>query len=279
MLKKTLKIASILFLSLFSFYYTNKSIELVKDQDPIMKEIKNSSSEYYVPAINAKIVDNTIIPGKTGKKIDYEETYNKMKQYGKYNEILTSLQDVKPTISVDNRYDKFIISGNPTKKSIALVFKIEQKNPKDIVDILESTKTPATFFIDGKYLEKNYQEVSNLTSFQLELLNDSNSYDEITFSSSKSYLESLTNKKLNFCYSEEKDEQMLKLCQKFKMHTIIPTILVKSNPYQEVKRQLSNSAIISLPISTQTEKELSTIIDYIKTRGYNFETLDTIINE
>lgn len=278
MLKKTLKIASILFLSLFSFYYTNKSIELVKDQDPIMKEIKNSSSEYYVPAINAKIVDNTIIPGKTGKKIDYEETYNKMKQYGKYNEILTSLQDVKPTISVDNHYDKFIISGNPTKKSIALVFKIEQKNPKDIIDILESTKTPATFFIDGKYLEKNYQEVSNLTSFQLELLNDS-FYDEITFSSSKSYLESLTNKKLNFCYSEKKDEQLLNLCQKLKMHTIIPTILVESNPYQEVKRQLTNSAIISLPISTQTEKELSTIIDYIKTRGYNFETLDTIISE
>ena len=39
-MKKIIKILSILFLVCFSFYYTEKSVDLVKYADPIMKEIK-----------------------------------------------------------------------------------------------------------------------------------------------------------------------------------------------------------------------------------------------
>lgn len=279
MIKKSIRVISILLLAAFSFYYTNKSIELVKEQDPIMKQIKTTDEKYTVKAVNAVIEDNTIIPGLTGKAIDYEESYNKMKQYGGYNEVLTTIKDVKPEISIEDYYDKFIVSGNPEKKSVALVFKVEKNSPSEIVKILNNKDTHATFFIDGYYLENNYEEISTMTNHQLELLSYNSDYDEIYFSSSKDYLESLTKKELKYCYSDYDKEEVINLCQKLNMHTILPTIKVNSNTFQEVKEKLTNSAIISIPLTSKTEKELSTTIDYIKSRGYRITTLEDLINE
>lgn len=279
MIKKTIKIMSILLLSVFSFYYTNKSIELIREQDPIMKEIRNSSEKYSTSAEDAVIKNNTIIPGLVGEEIDYKKTYDKMKQYGSYNEVLTTLKEIKPVVSVEDYYDKFIISGNPFKKSVALVFKVTDKTPKEFVEILNNNKVSATFFIDGQYLENNYQEIASMTNFELELLSYNSKYDELNFLSSKSYLETLTSKKLKYCYSEYDQAEVIKLCQKLNMHTIIPTIQVKASPYKEIKEKLTNSTIISIPLSELAKNELPTTIKYIKSRGYTFVTLEELLSE
>ena len=62
------KIVSVIILTIFSFYYTNKTIDIIRETDPIMKEIRKSNDKYYKKAINAKVVNNTIIPGINGKK-------------------------------------------------------------------------------------------------------------------------------------------------------------------------------------------------------------------
>lgn len=279
MFKKTVHITLVLFLSMFSFYYTNKSIELIRLQDPIMKTIKSTENKYETPAINAKIKDNTIIPGISGKIIDYNETYNKMKQYGGYNEVLTTLKEEKPTVSVDDYYDKFIISGNPTKKKVALVFKVEKRSPKDIVSILNTKQAKSTFFIDGYYLENNYEEIATMNNHQLELLNYNSSYDKIYFSASKEYLENITKKPLKYCYCDYDNKEIINLCQSLNMHTVLPTIKVSSNPFQEVKEKLSNASIITFNITDQTINELSITIDFIRSRGYSLTTLTELLNE
>ena len=279
MIKKLIRVFLILLLSVFSFYYTNKSIELVREQDPIMKTIRSTSDKYNVKAVNAEIKDNTIIPGISGKEINYIETYTKMKQYGMYNEIMTTLKDVEPTISVEDYYDKYIVSGNKIKRSIALVFKIEKKTPKEIISILNKNKVKSTFFIDGEYLENNSKDIKLMTNHELELLSYSSGYDEIYFSSSKDYLESLTNRKLKYCYSEYDKEEVINLCQKLKLHTIVPTIKINNSLLKEIKNELTNSAIISIPISENTKQELDTTIKYIKSRGYTLEKLEDLLNE
>ena len=279
MIKKLIKVFFILLLSLFSFYYTNKSIELVREQDPIMKTIRTTSNKYNVSPVNAEIKHNKIIPGISGKEINYVETYTKMKQYGTYNEILTTLQETKPTVSINNYYDKYVISGNPIKRSVALVFKLENDSFKEILNILNNNNVSGTFFIDGLYLENNSKTINSLTNHEIELLNYNNSYDEIYFSSSKDYLESLTNRNLKYCYTEKEDIELINLCQKQKLHTIIPTIQIKTSPYQEVKDQLTNSAIISIPLTGNTKKELDITIKYIKSRGYTLEKLEDLLNE
>lgn len=279
MIKKLIRVTLILLLSVFSFYYTNKSIELIREKDPIMKTIKGTNEKYNIKAVNAEVKDNTIIPGLTGKEIDYEKTYTNMKQYGTYNEILTTLKDIEPNISVDDYYDKYIISGNPIKRSISLVFKVETSSPKEVLSILKNNNIPATFFIDGIYLENNTEEIVSMNNHELELLSYNKDYDEIFFSASKDYLESLTNKNLKYCYSEYEKEEVINLCQKLKLHTIIPTITINKSLFKETKEKLTNSAIISIPISENTKKELDTTIKYIKSRGYSLKTLEDLLSE
>lgn len=145
--KKIIQVLTVLILMLFSFFYTNKSIELVRENDPLMKKIKATTEKYKVAAIDAKIIGNKIIPGKTGKEIDYQKSYTKMIQYGSYNEVLTTFKEVTPTISIDDYYDKYIVQGNSENKALSLVFKTNATtNLQDVVNILNSKNIPGTFF-------------------------------------------------------------------------------------------------------------------------------------
>ena len=47
-----------------------------------------------------------------------------MKKYGNYNETLTTMKEVAPSISIDNNYDKYIFRGNNNKRQAALVFTV-----------------------------------------------------------------------------------------------------------------------------------------------------------
>ena len=78
--KKVTQATLVILLLLFSFYYTNKSIELIRESDPIMKQIKSTEEKYKVEAQNAKIIGEKVIPGKSGKELDAEESYQKMKK-------------------------------------------------------------------------------------------------------------------------------------------------------------------------------------------------------
>ena len=280
MYKKIIRPILIILLVGFSFFYTEQSIDLIRNTDPLMKQIKKSNYKYEIKPTNAKIKDNTIIPGTTGKEIDYEKTYTNMKKYGTYNESLTSLKETKPTISIDDIYDKFIIQGNEQKKSVALVFKVEENtNINKLVSILNNENIKVTFFIDGIYIEKNYTSLEQILNHELELLSYNNTYDEITFTSSLSYLGSITNKSPKYCYAEYDNKEVIELCSKLKLHTIIPTIQIKNNPYKEIKDKLTNSAIISIPITSSYLNELQVSIKYIKSKGYSFKTLEDLLSE
>ena len=73
-------------LVLVSFIYTDKLVSVVKESDNLMIEIKEKSKNYEIKAQDAIIENDTIIPGVKGTSIDLEETYKKMKQYGKYDD-------------------------------------------------------------------------------------------------------------------------------------------------------------------------------------------------
>ena len=266
----------IIILLLFSFFYTNKSISIIRNQDPLMKEIIKNKNKFEIKSVNAIVKENTIIPGKQGKEVDLEKTYTKMKQYGTYNEALTVLKETKPTISIDDNYDKLITSGNKENKNISLIFKVEKDtNINKLLSILNYHNIQVTFFIDGLYIENN--NINNLSNHQIELLSYNNTIDEITFSSALSYLSYKTNKSPKYCL--EDNNNIINLCKELKLHTISPTIKIKKDPYKELKNNLSNSSIILVPINNQIYESLSTSILYIKSKGYNFLTLSDLLSE
>lgn len=247
-----------------------------------MKSIKEKSSHHEVSPINAKIEENKMVPGISGKKVNYNESYKKMKQYGKYNESLTVFESVEPTISVEDYYDKYIQEGSGINNDVSLVFIVKQGDDiTNILNVLNENATLSTFFVDGLWLENNESIATTLAEegHELEILNYNNSYEELYFSSSLNLVNRITNLKPKYCYAEYDNKEVLELCTKLELHTIIPTIKTGNYPFSEIKKRLSKGAIASLPINASTEIELPTIINYIRQRGYIIHTLDNLLSE
>ena len=279
---KKYHIIIVLLLGLFSFYYTEKVIDFIRNKDPIMKTIKKESVNYKKDAVDAKIDGNKIVPGINGKKVDYDSSFKKMKQYGTYNESLTVFEDITPTISIDDYYDKYISSGNGLYNDVSLVFVVKTNdNIDEVLSILNDTNATATFFIDGLWLENNEDKVNYMKDkgYEIEVLSYNGRYDELYFSSSLNLLNRITSIKPKYCYAKYDSKEVLELCKKLELHTIIPTINTGNYPYNDVKKKLNRGSIISFDMNSSTKIELSTIINYIKQKGYIVTTLDNLLSE
>lgn len=281
-MQKLYKVVGVLLLGLFSFFYTEKVIDLIRESDPIMRNIKKSESDYKIDPVDAKIKDNKIIPGISGKVIDYDSSYKKMKKYGTYNESLTVFKEELPAISIDDYYDKYISQGSGINNDVSLVFEVKGKdNITNILNTLIENNTKATFFVDGLWLENNRDLATSMAEegYEIEILNYDNSYDELYFSSSLTLVNSITNLKPKYCFAKYDNKEVLELCEKLNLHTIIPTIMTGNYPYSDVKSKLSKGSIIGFNINSSTEIELSTVINYIKQKGYVMNTLDSLLSE
>ena len=280
-MNRIIKYISLLLLFLFSIYYTNNSINILRNADPIMKEIKENSYKYKVDSVDAIINGDYIIPGKKGKDVNYLDSYSKMKKYGAYNESFTILEDIKPMISIYNNYDKYIISGNKNNKNISFVFVLDKEiNIDKLLSILNKNNIKSTFFIDGKLLENNTHLIKNISNNnEINILSYNGEYDESLFMTSVSFLESITKKKSKYCYSEEENSKLLEICSNNYLHTIIPTLVIYNNMYREIEKNLNNSMIFSIKINSNNLSQLSSTINYIISKGYSFVTIDELVSE
>lgn len=273
------KILVLIIFTLISMYYTNICMEVLKEKDPIMQEIKSNMSKYEESANDATIIGNVIVPGHIGRRVNKNKSYSKMKKYGNYNETLTVMEEVKPELSVSNTFDKYIEKGNSNNKNVSFVF-IYDENIDKVIKILNSKHIPSTIFLDGIYLENDsLNGLKYNGNINYELLSYNGEYDENLFKTSLSYLESVTKKSPKYCYSEVENSDVLNLCSKLKMHTIKPYIRIDDNLLKEVKSSLSNSIIISIKSSSSNISELSSVIDYVISKGYDIVSLDNLISE
>ena len=280
-LKKGLEVMLVVVALLFSFYYTEKAIVILEANDPIMKKIK-SNRNLEEKALDAKIIDNRLIPGYNGLEIDLEESFKKMKNYGSYNESLLVFDEVSPAISIDDYYDKYISSGNGINTNIAIIFTVEDNTYLNkLINILDNTAIFTTLFVDGVVLENNFTVFSNLNKekYELELLSYDKSYDEMLFKNSLYKLETISGSTSKYCYADYDREEVLSLCNSLSMHTIIPTLKLEENIYASIKGNLRNGSIIKVNLSDSNLSELNILINYIKQRGFTLVTLDTLLNE
>ena len=269
-------------LVLFSFYYTEKAIGLLESNDPLMKEIKDKGSTKEEEAINAKVDGDYLIPGYYGLVIDLDNSFTTMKGYGSYNDALLVFEEVEPNISIDDYYDKYISSGNGISTNIALVFAIDTNSYTDnVLNILKEMGVVGTFFIDGKFTDSNTDFVINAitNSNEVEVLSYDKSYDELLFKASIDKIKTLTSTTPKYCYATYDNEEVLKLCSKLSMHTIIPTLRLDNNIYSNSKGNLRSGSIISIKLTESNVSQLKVLINYIKQRGFTLVTLDTLLNE
>lgn len=280
--KSYLTIVGICLLTIFSFYYTNKLIEFSKSKDPIMIEIMKNKDDYNKLSIDALINNNYIIPGSEGLEVDVDKSYTKMKKLGKYNDNLYVYDVVKPTISIKDNYNKFVINGNTTKKEVSLIFKVNDlKNIENINKILFNNNVSATFFIDGNIKDDdiNILKILDESNNYFGNLGYNKKYSIKTIKYTNALLDRIDDDNHNYCYVEKDDINVLKTCSEVKMYTIKPMVVSNIFPFTYIKQNLENGKIFSLDTNSYTLKQLDLIIKYVRQKGYDFVTLEEILNE
>ncbi len=283
MIKKIFQILGIVSVICFSFFYTEKAVTVLKEQDPIMQKILAVKDKYNIVPINAELIDkNYVIPGYNGKQIDVDRSYNSMKRLGQFNDNLFIYHTNVPEISIKHMYDRYIIKGNKVKKMISLVFKINgSDNVETVLTILDNNDVKASFFLDGKWLEENIDTVREIIKKGHELSNlgyDSN-YDVDYFIWTNNKIKQMYRQKTKYCYVDDDDFTILNLCRDYGMYTIKPTINTNNYPFNEVKTKLESGSIISFDINNIVANELNMIIKFIKSKGYKIAILSEHLSE
>ena len=111
----------VLLLVVVSFYFTDKVMIYINNKNPIMREIVTVKDDYTVEYVNAVIEDNTIIPGVNGKEVDVDKSFNKMENYGYFNDLYLIYTATSPKMSLNDNKDKIIIKGNSKKNMVAFI--------------------------------------------------------------------------------------------------------------------------------------------------------------
>lgn len=282
-MKKFFSLIGMLSLAIVSFIYTNKIVEVAKQFDDVMTTVSEVSADYYKDPIDGIIIDNvSFIPGINGRNVNVDKSYKKMRKFGGFNKNLLEFDVISPKNKLENNLDKYIISGNKSKNNVSLIFIVkEYSDITNVLKILNDKNIKADFFVDGYWLEKNNELVSKI-------INDGNNvgnlsynmdYQNSAFSWMDTIIKRLSHEKYGFCYSEEENLDNLKICSMNNNFTIKPNIIVKSNPLGEIKENLSNGSIISLPVNKLVDSQLLSIINYINSRGIEIVTVKELIRE
>ncbi len=278
-MKKIFEISFSISLLFISFYYTKLASSLIKNNNPIMKEIKNKKNNYEKKSINAKISGDIITPGVNAKVVDLDKSYEKMKDYGEYNDSLYVFKEVKPVLSINDNFNKYINRGRDDTNDVALVYTVSRDdNIMDILTVLSDNDVKASFFVDGLFLENNRGLVLNMIEegMEVEILSYNGSLKEVYFKDSLDKLKELTKVDAKYCFSDYKRITLLNLCKKYNMHTVIPTVNVKYNTYKTISNKLSSGVIFKMPRSVD---EVDVAIKYIKQKGFNLKRLDEVLAE
>ena len=279
-MKKVFQMIGLISLTCFSFFVTEKTATVVSDMDEIMIEIKEKSDEYKTESIDAKIDSDTIVPGVSAKEVNINESYKAMKKIGYFSDKLFVYDYKKPKISLTDNIDKYIIKGNSSKRMVSLIFAVEaDENIMDILTIINNYNVKASFFVNYNWFINNNDLVS-------EMINDGHiisplleDYSNSNFEWMDMVLKKINKQNVMFCYNIDKNQNNLEQCVLKNSYTIVPTVISDKTPLVDIKEKLESGSILSLKINSQVKKELSTIIIYIKSKGYTLTNLEEHILE
>lgn len=273
-LKKITQVFSILLLAGFSFFYTEKVTQIVRNNDPIMLKIKDAKKTISVAKIDPVINNDEYITGVNGCDIDVDKSYTKMKNVGEYKEELLVLSETVIDKKIKNKY---IISGNKNEKNVSIVFIIKDKVNNNLVNYLNSRKVNANFFIEGNYLSKNIVNIKELASnHSIYYLGTDGKYSDKYMIYNNNLININTKNESNYCITDKKNEKLLKLCTDYDMKTI-KADYIENNILDTIKNNLTNGEIIVF--NSEDEEEIKISINYILSKGYNIVSLNNLLNE
>ena len=221
-----------------------------------MIKILKNKHKFEQKEINAKIENNTIIPGISSKTVNINESYKKMKRINKYIESLYVFDYKTPAISIKNNYNKLIIKGNPLNKKISILLKIND------INILKKLKDNSSlnFILEPTFINENYNYLKTIYNNIIVLENN--------------YLEN--SNIINYCYSLDTFNSY---CSIYNKYTIKPNFIT-NNYFYNTYDLIENGAILAYNITNEKNiNDINFIISFIKSLNIKIVSIDELIKE
>lgn len=274
MLKKIFKISAVLLLVGFSFFYTEKVTLIARNSDPIMMAIKKEESNKKVSNVNPVINKDEYIMGINGCEIDVDKSYSKMRSVGEFKEELIVM---KETSDDKDLTDKYVIGGNNKEKKVSLIFIVNKDIDSNLTNYINDKNLKVNYFIDGKYLEENMITVKFLSeNSNIYYLGENEEYSDENMLYHNNLISMNGSNEPKYCFTSDKDNNTLKLCNDYDMVTIKSDI-IKDNIYKRIKDKLNNGVIFA--IDSDNIDEIKVSINYILSKGYNIISLEDLLSE
>ncbi len=274
MLKKIFKISAVLLLVGFSFFYTEKVTLIARNSDPIMRAIKKEESNKKVSNVNPVINNDEYIMGINGCEIDVDKSYSKMRGVGEFKEELIVM---KETSNDKDLTDKYVIGGNNKEKKVSLIFIVNKDIDSNLTNYINDKNLKVNYFIDGKYLEENMITVKFLSeNSNIYYLGENEEYSDENMLYHNNLISMNGSNEPKYCFTSDKDNNTLKLCNDYDMVTIKSDI-IKDNIYKRIKDKLNNGVIFA--IDSDNIDEIKVSINYILSKGYNIISLEDLLSE
>lgn len=283
-----------------SYIEAVKKVSLApQDKDPLLTEIVALSQSIDEKPINARL-DRVwkLIPGYNGIEVDVPRSYALAKKLGRVDLRNLVIKEVEPEINLDDLPPAAIYRGNPKKPAVALMINVAwgTEHLEPILDILGQYQVRATFFLDGKWLERNKEMASKLLREGHELGNHAYSHPDLRKMSmaeirmeigkTEELIRQLGTRSLFFAPpAGAYDDRVVEVARQLNMYTVMWTLdtVDWKNPAPEeivtrIVPRLENGALILMHPTLSTVQALPAIIEGALNKGMELGTVSEVLS-
>ena len=256
-MKKLFKYMGISMILLISFYYTEKMSNIVMNNDKLVKEIRDSSSDYEISPVSAIIDDLYIIPGLNGYAVNVLKSYDNMRFLNTFNSYYLKYDIIKPSISIDNNKDKIIKYGNPKKNSVSIIL----KDNLEIIDYALEKKVKITRIVTNKTFNKNapYEQING---------------DYENFKLLEKALDNININK-NICYI---NDIYIDICKNNNKYLVDSSLILNNYNLSNIKNNIKSGYIIYINDNVSIQ-DFKLLVRQIYYQDLDIVFLSTLINE
>lgn len=249
---------------LFSFYYTDKVTKISEQNNVIMASINDYAIKHDSKCIEGSITEDGIVLGLSGISVNKNKSYSNMKGIG-FDEKLLEYNKEECILSTNNNYDKYIIAGNNYINNISLVIDVNNgKYFSKMVKIAENKDVSINLLFNYEMLNKYIESISNHNN----ILFKGKTKDELN-----NYIKILHDE----FYCTNKDGDVIDICKSKKLNSINVINYIDKNLLLNIKKILNNGSIIFIKENEFNLNELSSTINYVKSRGYNIISVSELL--
>ncbi|PAD93811.1 polysaccharide deacetylase family protein [Shouchella clausii] len=139
---------------------TNATEDVDTEENELLKQIEAHAEKVAIPATNARI-DKVwkALPGYNGLEVDIEQSYNKMKESGIFNQSKLVFKETKPDVHLEDLPPAPTYKGHEEKPMVSFLINVAWGNEylPDMLKVMQQYDVKATFFLDGSWVKKNPQ--------------------------------------------------------------------------------------------------------------------------